>query len=190
MVAIHWRKLTAGTHARAIDANGLFAAIRGIIKGSLWRHNVSGDLLADDTGRIDAGFLAGLVKANKGKRGFTYTHHLPSIPWNASLIRNANAQGFTVNLSANSLDEADVYVDMNIGPVVVLLDDSEDNPQKIRYTNKGKPVVVCPAVTVDSMTCQKCGLCANSNRRSIVGFPVHGISKGKARKVIMMKAAG
>jgi hypothetical protein len=83
----------------------------------LWRHNQAGDLPQVD-GSIDAVKLGQLVAANTGRRGFTYSHHrdAASIAW----IRHANAWGFTVNLSANDLNDADALADHAAGPVVVV----------------------------------------------------------------------
>jgi hypothetical protein len=36
-------------------------------------------------------------------------------------------------------------------------------------------IVVCPAERLASMTCARCRLCARASRRSIVGFPAHGL---------------
>ena len=53
-----------------------------------------------------------LIKANAGKRGFSYTHKaalgtgtMRAI--NRQLVKEANANGFTVNLSANHAGEVD-----------------------------------------------------------------------------------
>src|SRR3990167_2989995 len=44
--------------------------------GSLWRHNQAGDL-AGKGEKIDSKKLEELVEANRGKRGFCYTHKNP-----------------------------------------------------------------------------------------------------------------
>lgn len=179
MVGMHWRNLDSGKGNVFTDEQ-LFGAIKSLSKGQLWRHNIAGDLVHDN-GAIDAGFIAGMIEANKNKSGFTYTHHNPDIGNNSALIRAANIQGFTINLSANSPDHADELAELNIGPVVTLL--PIDAP-KLTYTNKGRAIVKCPAVDNESVNCSNCGLCANPNRKSIVGFPVHGSAKKKAQKVI------
>ena len=50
-------------------------AIRKLQRGQLWRHNVSGDLPHNGLGDIDAAKVEQLVDANRGRKGYTYTHH-------------------------------------------------------------------------------------------------------------------
>ena len=69
---------------------------------------------------INPRMLAELVTANRGKRGFTYSHRHAS-PENLAAIRDANRQGFTINLSASTLEEADALARKKAGPVVVIL---------------------------------------------------------------------
>ena len=188
MVALHWRRVSkgeqAGSYAEMLDQ------IQALPKGTLWRHNVAGDLL-HNAETIDASALEALTSANKGRKGFTYTHHriegsdaVSRSNWAA--IDKANTNGFTVNLSANSLDHADILASLEAGPVVSIV--PIDHP-KLSYTPAGRSVVICPAVTSDDVTCSNCGLCQNQNRRSIVAFPVHGSGKKKAERVFMMARA-
>jgi hypothetical protein len=100
-----------------------------------------------------------------------------------SVYRATNA-GFTVNLSANSIQEADKLKALNCSPVVCLLPEWKPNESKVIQTPARNLVVVCPAVTTEGITCLDCQLCANADRKSIVGFPVHGTAKKKAQKVI------
>ena len=188
MVGMHWRRLdNAGLTLQALAEK-----IRSIPRGQLWRHNVAGDIPQQSSGVICADTLQTLTEANKGRKGFTYTHNrvLGSdtlATENQKLIKQANIRGFTVNLSADTLAEADAMMRLNIGPVVTLLPD--DATDKVSYTPAGNAIVICPAVSVDGMTCAQCKLCANPNRKSIVGFPAHGVAKKKANKVFYMKAA-
>jgi hypothetical protein len=175
-LAIHWRKVTNGLSG---DSYGAFLdKVSRLIKGQLWRHNQAGDLIGEgDT--LDVQALALLVKANKGKRGFTYTHKPLASQIERDAIRDANKGGFTVNLSGNNLDHADSLVDLGIAPVVVVLPhDASANT----VTPKGRKVVVCPATQRDDVSCASCGLCA-LQRDAIVGFPAHGPSKRKASAI-------
>jgi len=172
-LALHWRKVTNGLSG---DSYGAFLdKVSRLMKGQLWRHNQAGDLIGEgDT--LDTQALALLVKANKGKRGFTYTHKPLATQAERDAIRDANKGGFTVNLSGNTLDHADSLVDLAIAPVVVVLPhDATSNT----VTPKGRKVVVCPATQRDDVSCASCGLC-QKQRDSIVGFPAHGTSKRKA----------
>lgn len=183
---IHWRKLDAGKTGGTWAE--LCANIAKLPAGTTWRHNVMGDL-PHNAELIDANMLGQLVAANTDKRGFTYTHHNTQHQHNQTLIAWANEEGFTVNLSANNPEHADTLADLNIGPVVCIL--PEDAP-KTSTTPAGRSIVVCPAVTSDDMDCARCQLCQKADRKSIVGFPVHGAGKNKAlaatgQKIISIK---
>ena len=152
--------------------------IRKLPKGTMWRHNQAGDLPGDNE-TIDAQGLDALVRANKGKNGFTYTHK-PMTAENRNLVRDANARGFIVNLSANNLRHADELASLNIAPVVVVL--PSDAP-RVQKTAQGHTVIQCPATYEGSkMQCIDCGLCAKP-RKAIIGFPAHGVSVKKANLV-------
>lgn len=168
---IHWNKITDGT--RGTDFAGFLAAVKKIRRGQLWRHNQAGDL-AGDNNAIDTESLKALVEANRGRKGFTYTHK-PMTAENMEAVKHANENGFTVNLSANNLRHADELKALNVGPVVVVLpSDQTENT----VTPNGNKVVVCPAVIRDDVTCSSCGLC-QKQRGAIVGFPAHGTAKKK-----------
>lgn len=164
-LALHWAAVSAGT--RGTSWGQFTETIAALPAGQLWRHNQAGDLPQID-GTIDAVKLGQLVAANTGKRGFTYSHHrdAASIAW----IRQANAWGFTVNLSANDLNDADYLAEQNAGPVVVVLPSTQNENTK---TPAGRPVVVCPATQRDDVSCATCQLCQRQ-RAAIVGFPAHG----------------
>lgn len=176
-LAIHWRKVTEGNRGDAWAA--FLGKILALPKGQLWRHNQSGDLAgAGDC--LDTVALGQLVIANRGKRGFTYTHKPLDTPHERLAIAHANANGFTVNLSANTLAHADTLADLAIGPVAVVLPtDATSNT----VTPKGRKVVVCPATQRDDVSCATCGLCAIAKRDCIVGFPSHGTGKKKASAI-------
>ncbi len=147
--------------------------------GVLWRHNQAGDLPGNgDT--IDAGMLADLVEANRGKRGFTYTHK-PAEGANLVAIAEANANGFTINLSANTLAHADTLAATGLPVAVVLPADVHGNVSLA--TPEGRKVVVCPATYRDDVSCATCGLCQVRDRKVIVGFPAHGNAKRRASSV-------
>lgn len=66
---------------------------------------------------------------------------------------------------------------------MVLLPESTTKSLK---TPQGRHVSVCPASIRDDVSCATCVICA-TQRRAIIGFPVHGSSKAKAQKVFMLK---
>lgn len=129
--------------------------------------------------------LAALAEANHGRRGFTYTHKPVDRADNATAIANANARGFTINLSADNLSEADTLSDTGIGPVVVVLPDTVEGNRKDIATPKGRRVAVCPATYLDEVSCASCQLCQRQDRKVIIGFPAHGASKRRATSVAL-----
>jgi hypothetical protein len=178
-IVLHWRRV----ESTGLEWGELCQQIKELPPGQLWRHNVAGDLPHTD-GVIDAQAMRKLTQANKGRRGFTYTHHDIKNTNNARVIADCNSAGFTVNLSAESLQQADALAALNVAPVVVVV--PEDAP-KLQHTTSGRAVVVCPATYRKDVTCESCGLCAISARRCIVAFPVHGIKKRYATIAIKAK---
>ena len=172
---LHWDKVTNGE--RGVGWNDFINSIKSLPKKILWRHNVSGDLVGDNN-IINVQALKDLVQANKNKSGFTYTHYPMDNDNNIQAVKMANNNGFTVNLSANNLKQADDYKALDVAPVVVVVAEDCD---KVGYTEKGNKIVICPAQTSDKVTCSSCGLCQNSKRDYIIGFRVHGTYTKKAR---------
>jgi hypothetical protein len=171
-----WKKVA--TNKKSTDWAGFCKKISKLPKGTMWRHNVAGDL-PNYAGTIDKIAVRALVRANTDKNGFTYTHHALT-DTNLVTVKEANDNGFTVNLSANGMHQVDQYMDTDLPVVTVLPIDAP----KVQYTAKGRKVVVCPAVTrPDKVTCSTCGICANNNRSYAIGFPAHGVSKKKAQLV-------
>jgi hypothetical protein len=160
--------------------------IAALPTGTLWRHNQAGDLPGLDND-VDTVALAKLARANKGKRGFTYTHK-PLNRRNAAAIKQANAAGFTINLSADNLEEADQLTDAAVGPVVVVLPHDVQGNRKNVVTPKGRRVSVCPATYLENVSCASCQLCQRQERKVIVGFPAHGASKRKASAIANERA--
>ena len=208
----HWDKVSQGI--RGVYWETFLLLIMALAPGILWRHNQSGDLPGKGA-RINGHMLRQLVSANKGKRGFTYTHKpvlgdSHAAIFNRQHIRHANNNGFTINLSGNGLDHADQLKALNIAPVVTVL--SSDYARRKEHgawiesvkeyktrlkalpvaTPQGAPIIVCPATCLDSVTCKTCGLCQIARapndsaiwRRFLLGFPVHGIFKSRANKLV------
>jgi hypothetical protein len=172
-------------------------------KGQLWRCNEKGDLPGAGN-QVDAQRLMQLVKANRGRNGFTYTHkpvlagsytvtgnvdkgqsHTSEVDEqtaenNRLAVALANASDFTVNLSADSLTDADRKAGLGVGPVVVNL--PADAAKGVRYaTPEGRKVVTCPAALDRNkdkgINCAMCALCQRKDRKFLVGFPAHGTAK-------------
>ncbi len=201
-LGINWNKLGRG-QGRALTAEQFLGAIKVLPRGQLWRHNQAGDLPHDpDTGRIFPHFLYQLAQANKGKRGFTYTHHKWE-EWeggvhngceygqqNRDFIQQANANGFTINVSCETAEQVDRACSYGLPSVIAVPKGTPDR----WHTPKGNLVITCPAVTQDNVTCARCGLCqrvytgtsqTTSKLRHTVAFPVHGNGAKKAERKLL-----
>ena len=195
----HWKKVSEGE--RGVTWEAFLDLVRSLPRESMWRHNQVGDLPQTD-GLIDTERLRELVRANKGRRGFTYTHHSPWRGENGAAIAEANQKGFTVNLSADGLREADELSALGVGPVVSVisreygrkgrkgawLESIAEWRKRVRTlgmrTPAGRSVQVCPA-TVGDITCAQCGICARRERRErVIVFPAHGNQWRKVERTI------
>jgi len=177
-LALHWREVNNGT--RGDTWPEFCAKVEALPAGQLWRHNQAGDLPGKGDS-IDVWELGSLVKANQGKRGFTYTHKPMERPANRAAVERANAAGFTINASANSPEHADRLITDGIWPVVTVLPASVDGAiTPVMETPAGNKISVCPATYRDDVSCATCKLCAMQQRKSIVGFPAHGAAAKKA----------
>jgi hypothetical protein len=174
-LALFWGKVSRGD--AGVSWGDFCQQIQDLPEGQLWRHNQAGDLPTADGRLIDAFAVEELVKANQGKRGFTYTHHDMTDDMNAGIVDYANKHGFTVNLSGNNLAHADALAALQVGPVVAVV--PEDHPEH-STTPEGRKVVVCPEQTGKAKSCAECQLCQRADRKVVVAFRAHGVSKRKA----------
>lgn len=173
-VAIHWRRVSE--NRQGVGWKEFLKGIRDLPFNQLFRHNQAGDLpgIGD---KINKKKLFALASAAKDKRGFTYTHKpVLNNSKNKEYINHVNKNtNFTINLSANSPEEAAKLKDLNIGPVVTLLPLNTPNTQ---FINSHK-IILCPAQYKEGVTCESCRLCQNKNRSVIIGFRAHGSGKRK-----------
>jgi len=172
----HWDRVNDGSRGGSLKE---FAdAIRRLPRGQLWRHNQAGDL----PGRletIDADALEAITRANRGRRGFTYTHKPPT-PDNLKAIAKAIAGGFAISLSANGIRHAQSLRKHGLPLVTVLPHDAPT----LQRLDDGTPVLTCPATRKDNVTCATCGICAKADRKFVVGFPAHGNQWRKAEEAL------
>jgi hypothetical protein len=90
-------------------------------------------------------------------------------------IKRINEQTpFTINLSTDSLHEADRKAAWGIAPVTVVV---PSNTTLATSTPQGRSVMICPATYNPQINCQSCRICATAKRDFIVGFPAHGTRK-------------
>lgn len=183
---LHWRKVTE--KARGDNWKDFLRKIKDLPDGILWRHNQAGDL-AGANNQINVEALKELTKANKGKRGFTYTHKpvldsqgVPGqlVKENRKAIKEANDNGFAVNLSGNNPRHADELVKLGIAPVTTVVPIEQTRNFE---TEGGNKVVICPAIKSERMNCAKCKLCAMRDRSFIIGFPAHGTAAKTVSKI-------
>lgn len=174
---INWNKVPERGESLAETCQKIAA----LPENQIWRMNIAGDL-AGEGETVDAHALGEIVKANFGKRGFTYTHKksAEALHW----ITHANNWGFTINLSADDAGEADKLAETGLPVVCIVPLGTAENTT----TPAGRPIKICPNQINKYITCGACGLCAKRDRRAIVGFIAHG-NKAKqtdaiARRVI------
>ena len=178
-LAIHWNKVGEGQ--RGDNWDGFVNRVKRFRKNELWRHNQAGDLPQDENGKLDADKCESLADAASHTDGWTYTHYNPMDKHNFEVIQKMNSVGgLVVNLSADTMEQADTYSRLGIAPVTVVL--PEDAPNMGNKTPEGLPIVVCPAQTQEDMACNICELCQKRDRKSIVGFKAHGSRRKKLTK--------
>lgn len=169
---VHWRAVS--DHERGVSWDQFIAQVRKFAPATLWRHNVTGDL-PHKNGEIDAPKVGQIVKANNHKRGFTFTHHILT-EQNVEVIRNANAGGFTINASTESVEVADQVMTQHGIPAVAVIPSTEK--RRFFHTESGRKVIVCPAkIHKGKVNCSTCGLCQQADREFIIAFPAHGTAK-------------
>lgn len=176
--AIHWRKVSNAE--RGVTYDQFVEQVRKIQRGQLWRHNVSGDLQHND-GNIDYLKLRKLIDANKGRKGFTYSHHVLN-EHNVICLQDANGMGFTVNASCESVDDADRVMTEHQIPAVAVIPSTES--RRFFNTSSGRKVIVCPATIHENVTCSTCGLCQKADREFVIAFPAHGVAKKTVNEIV------
>lgn len=173
---LHWVKQdTIG-----VDFATVLYAIRTLPKGTIWRLFEAGDFepSPENPEIISPSQVVSLLSANKGKRGFGYTHY-PVLP-NLEALQLMNASGLTINASADNFEQAKLYFSLGLPTVLVV---AKDHPKD--KVVDGLRVVVCPNQSVRSSNgqrpqCVDCQLCQIADRDYIIGFRAHGT---KAKKI-------
>ena len=176
-LALHWREVTAN---RRGDTFTVFLdKLRSLAPGTLFRHNQAGDIKDPKTaaGRRD---LTALVDAVRHLKGFTYTHHRLT-PLARTAIKAATANGFTVNVSTETIDAADAAVSHGLRAVTVV---PSTDTRRVWLSPDGNHVLTCPAQVHDGMTCQTCRLCHARPQTVIIAFRAHGSSRRRVDSII------
>lgn len=156
---------------RGVPPEQFIKQVAALPPGSLFRHNVSGDLW-NYRGTVARLLLKQLAQATTHLRAaWTYTHHKPNQD-NQAALRSATKSGFTVNLSADDLDTAVAYKRRGYPTVCVV----KDMPET--FEHKGVTFIRCPHQVPGSHTqCISCGngtpLCSISQRDFVIAFEQH-----------------
>ena len=172
-LALHWLK----QEQTGVDFATVLYAVRTLPKKALWRLFEAGDFepSSENPELISPSQVVSLLAANNGKRGFGYTHY-PVLP-NLETLQLMNASGLTINVSADSLEQAEVYFSLGLPTVVVV---AENFPKD--SVVDGVRVVVCPNQSTPSKpTCLQCQMCQKPDRDYVIGFRAHGTKKRKIK---------
>lgn len=175
---LHWRKVTEGL--RGVSFPAFLLSLKNLESGRLFRHNQAGDL-PHTAGRISRAFIKGMVASVKHLKAFTYTHHDIKLGENLQLLKYANRNGFTINVSTESEAAADDAIAAGLPAVMVA---NSDETRTTWHTPAGNTVLVCPAQRSDTTTCADCKLCHHRGRRVVIAFLAHGTGKRKANAAI------
>lgn len=167
---LHWRNVETKGQVWADFVN----TVASLPARVLWRHNEAGDLpTLPDGVTLDREAILALAKASakNGKRGFTYTHHALTAD-NVETLKAANAAGFTINVSCETGDQADLARSYGLPAVIVV--PKGERPAKGEITLGGSPIRSCPNETNKAIQCATCGICARSDRSTVIAFEAHG----------------
>lgn len=171
-IVLHWRRVKT-------KFKDLLSRIRDMGSHEILRYGVAGDLPGAGNNINKKQLLQLKESVSRINKAYAYTHK-PMLDKqhraaknNRELIKGLKGSNFVINLSADSMEEADEYYDLDIAPVVVVL---PVNSPKTSYTPKGRKIVSCPQQYNPNITCAKCQLCMKF-RSCIVGFVAHGSGK-------------
>lgn len=183
----HAAKLSRGE--RGTDWDSFCAAVESLKFGTMFRHNVSGDLPVSPQGLILTMELDQLQCAavNAGLMFYTYTHHhtnqLGDV--NANTVKRFSSPGFVINISTESVTDAVKYhrdgqdvviTNSAVFELAVRAIKDNKNPLEVVNTydiNSPVKVIPCPEQYTDSATCASCKLCARHNRDYVIAFRKH-----------------
>ena len=165
---LNWDKVTSGERGGTFKE--LLNNIKALKPGTIWRACVAGDIPSNNKGEISRTYIKGITEANKGLKGYTYTHNRLDIGENISLLKTANKKGFTVNISTETEAAADNAV-LNSLPAVIVVKSTET--RRSWFTKNKNKILVCPAQT-NGINCIDCQLCQSRPKNLIIAFLAHG----------------
>ena len=165
---LNWDKVTSGERGGTFKE--LLNNIKALKPGTIWRACVAGDIPSNNKGEISRTYIKGITEANKGLKGYTYTHNRLDIGENISLLKTANKKGFTVNISTETEAAADNAI-LNSLPAVIVVKSTET--RRTWFTKNKNKILVCPAQT-SGINCIDCQLCQSRPKNLIIAFLAHG----------------
>jgi hypothetical protein len=172
---LHWNKVTTGERDKTWPA--FLQRIAALPDGAIWRHNQAGDL-PHGFGEIVRSLTIALARANRGKRGFTYTHHplrgdSITATRNRVTVKRAQRLGFVINASCESEQQADEMIAHGI-PATMEISSAETRMGW--RTPAGNVVRRCPAQLLPKgvVTCDRCQLCQSRPAHHIIAFSPDG----------------
>lgn len=171
---LHWLKVTSGERGESFP--NFLQKLKALPESSAFRHNQAGDL-PHTAGKISRTFIRRMVESVSHLRAYTYTHHSVKLGENLSLLRYANRNGFTINVSCETEAQVDDAIAAELPAVLVV---PSDEKRTVWRTESGNAVIVCPAQRSDTVTCADCMLCHKRGKKVAIAFLAHGTSKRKA----------
>lgn len=192
-IAILWRAVTSGS--KGISFADLCRRIRRLPRGQIWRYGQAGDLPGEGD-EIDGDQLSELAAANARRPAIVFTHKPPTLA-NLKHLRAAIGLGLHINLSADSLSEADELASTGLSVVTILSSEygRKDGEALQAYrtrrkrlpshTPAGLRIAICPATYLD-LTCVECQVCSKSRANgTVMGFPAHANRASRVDAVFM-----
>lgn len=197
-IAILWRAITSGS--KGISFAELCRKIRRLPRGQIWRYGQAGDLPGEGD-EIDGEQLRQLAAANARRPAIVFTHKPPTAA-NLGHLRAAADKGLHVNLSADSLAEADELASTGLSVVTILSSEygrnCKETLQAYRARRKALPnhtpgglrIAICPATYLD-VTCVECQVCSRPRGNgTVMGFPAHASRSASVDAVFMANGSG
>ena len=177
---LNWQAVTDGKRGGSFKE--LLNNIKALPPLTFWRAHIAGDIPANDRGEVSEVYINKVSEANKGRRGYTYSHHDINIKNNSKLFKKANNKNFIINVSTESEQQADTAVNVHKLPAVMVVKSTEH--RNAWTTAGGNRVVVCPAQTA-GRSCIDCQLCADRpSPRLIIAFKAHGNAAKKINNIL------
>ncbi len=146
----------------------------------MWRYGIAGDLPGENEEINQAEVLEiAEICTHRNLRPIVYSHKIMLSEKNISFAQALKLQGFSINASCETDQQALLALDMDLQAVIVV---SRDTPKK-RIIN-GVHFLTCPATKDGSIGCAQCGWCAKGDRNFVVQLPIHGLRVKDGEKTL------